>query len=126
MPVFEVQFQANMFVKMEAETPEQAADFVNGFLEDASLGAGQGFRIDNFFPENQIRWFPTADDAKTTRQLPEGVTAKEYAPSGEEKFRDFMFGIMDKANKDPEFMEKLIASGQKEKVVSSEKIEPEQ
>ena len=53
MPVFEVKFQANMFVKMEAETPEQAAQFVNWHLEDASLGAGQGFRIDNFFPENQ-------------------------------------------------------------------------
>lgn len=126
MPVFEVEFQAKMFVKMEAETPEQAAQFVNWHLEDACLGAGQGFRIDNFFPENQIRWFPTADDAKTIRQLPEGVTAKEYAPTGEEKFRDFMFGIMDKANKDPEFMAKLIASGEKEKNGDSEKIEPEQ
>lgn len=124
MPVFEVQFQANMFVKMEAKDAEEAASFVNGFLEDASLSAGQGFRIDNFFPENQIRWFPTADDAKTVRQLPEGVGAKEYTPSGEEKFRDFMFGIMDKANNDPEFMAKLIASG-KRKNGDSEKIEPE-
>lgn len=125
MPVFEVQFQAKMFVKMEAQNAEEAAAMVNGFLEDACLGAGQGFRIDNFFPENQIRWFPTADDAETVRQLPDGVTAKEYAPSGEEKFRDFMFGVIDKANNDPEFMAKLIASGEKERIVGSEKNEPE-
>lgn len=114
MPVFEVKFQANMFVKMEAETPEQAAQLVNWHLEDASLGAGQGFRIDNFFPENQIRWFPTADDAVVERQLPEGVTAKEYTPSGEEKFRDAMFAMMDKANKDPEFRAKLIPDEKKQ------------
>jgi len=75
MPVYEVMVSAKVFIKMDAGTPDEAADQVEALVEDASISAPFGFLL-------QIGEYPAQvflNDVRpmVRKQLPDGTDPKK-------------------------------------------------